>query len=305
MPIAHFGELMALLAATIFAWTSIFFTTAGQRLGVATLNLMRLLGAVILLGATHALVTGDLWPQAPLASILWIGLSGIVGLAIGDSALFRAFTLIGPRRGMLAMATAPVFTVVVAWLVLGETLGILALLGIAVVMGGVMLAVVGKDPGGGQFADLDRALLRRGYLLAMVAAAGQGLGSAFVKIGMAGGAVEVDPLAATFVRMAFAFVAYWALALPQHGLRTLLRPLRDRRGSLNLALATVLGPYLSVYLSIVAIRHAEAGIAQVFLGAVPIFVLLPAWLVYRDRPTVLAVVGVVLAVGGGAILFLR
>ena len=305
MPMAHFGELMALLAATIFAWTSILFMTAGQRLGVATLNLMRLLGAVILLGATHALVTGRLWPQAPLESILWIGMSGIVGLAIGDSALFRAFTLIGPRRGMLAMATAPVFTVVVAWLVLGETLGILALLGIAVVMGGVMLAVVGKDPGGGQFADLDRALLRRGYLLAMVAAAGQGLGSAFVKIGMAGGAVEVDPLAATFVRMAFAFVAYWALALPQHGLRALLRPLRDRRGSLNLALATVLGPYLSVYLSIVAIRHAEAGIAQVFLGAVPVFVLLPAWLVYRDRPTVLAVVGVVLAVGGGAILFLR
>ncbi len=303
--VPHAGELLAITAAMIFAWTSVFFTTAGQRLGVATLNLMRLLGAVVLLGATHALVTGRVWPEAPLASILWIGASGIVGLAIGDSALFRAFTLIGPRRGMLAMATAPVFTVIVAWQILGENLGPLALLGIAVVMGGVMLAVAGKDPGGGMFADPDRALLRRGYLLALVAAAGQGLGSAFVKIGMAGGSVPVDPLAATFVRMAFAFVAYWAVALPQHGLRKLLRPLRDRRGALNLGVATVLGPYLSVYLSILAIRHAEAGVAQVLLGAVPVFVLMPAWLVYRDRPAPLALVGVVIAVAGGAILFQR
>jgi drug/metabolite transporter (DMT)-like permease len=302
---AHFGELMALCAAMIFAWTSIFFTTAGKRLGVATLNLMRLLGAVILLGGTHWALSGRIWPEASLVSILWIGASGIVGLAIGDSALFRAFTLIGPRRGMLAMATAPVFTVVVAWVALGEALSALALFGIAVVMGGVMLAVLGKDPGGGEFADPARALLRRGYLLAMVAAAGQGFGSAFVKIGMAGGASEVDPLAATFVRMAFAFAAYWLVALPQHGLRSLLRPLRDRRGTLSLALATFLGPYVSVYLSIVAIRHAEAGVAQVLLGAVPIFVLLPAWLVYRDRPTPLALVGVVAAVAGGAILFLR
>ena len=301
----HFGELMALSAAMIFAWTSILFTTAGRRLGVATLNLMRLLGAVVLLGATHWIASGRPWPGAPLASILWIGASGIVGLAIGDSALFRAFTLIGPRRGMLAMATAPVFTVVVAWALLDEALGVMALLGIAVVMGGVMLAVAGKDPGGGQFADPDRALLRRGYLLAMVAAAGQGLGSAFVKIGMAGGEIQVDPLAATFVRMAFAFAAYWLAALPRHGLRRLLRPLRDVRGSLNLAAATLLGPYLSVYLSILAIRHAEAGVAQVLLGAVPIFVLLPAWLVYRDRPAPLALMGVLAAVGGGAILFLR
>ena len=68
---------------------------------------------------------------------------------------------------------------------------------------------------------------------------------------------------------------------------------------------TFLGPYLSVYVSIVAIRHAEAGVAQVLLGAVPIFVMGPAWLVYRDRPSPLALLGVVVAVAGGALLFLR
>jgi len=303
--VPHFGEWMAVLAALIFAGTSILFTTAGQRLGVTTLNLMRLLGAVLLLGATHLVLVGRLWPDAPLASILWIGASGIAGLAIGDSALFRAFTLIGPRRSMLGMASAPVFTVVAAWLLVGERLGPQALIGIATVMGGVVLAVVGRDPGGGPFAHLDRALIRRGYALATIGAAGQGLGSAFVKHGMAGGAVAVDPLSATLVRMVFAFAAYWVVALWRHDLRALLRPLRDRRGTASLALATVLGPYVSVYISILAIRYAEAGVAQVLLGAVPVFVLLPAWLVYRDRPSPLSLAGVVVAVAGGAILFLR
>ncbi len=303
--IPSFGEWMGVLAAMIFAWTSVFFTAAADRLGVTTLNFLRLLGGMLLLGVTNLLVFGQVWPEAPLASILWIGASGIVGLAVGDSALFRAFTLIGPRRGMLAMATAPVFTVVAAWFLVDESLGVQALAGIAVVMGGVMLAVLGKDPGGGRFADPDRALLVRGYTLGMIAAAGQGLGSAFVKMGMAGGAVEVDPLSATFVRMVFAWGAYWLLALPQHGVRKLLRPLRDRRGTLALVTATFLGPYLSVYISILALRYAEAGVAQVLLSAVPVFVLLPASFVYRDRPAPLAVIGAAVAVAGGAILFLR
>ena len=37
---------------------------AGQRLGVTTLNLLRLLGAVILLGTTHLILHGELWPEA-------------------------------------------------------------------------------------------------------------------------------------------------------------------------------------------------------------------------------------------------
>jgi drug/metabolite transporter (DMT)-like permease len=55
----------------------------------------------------------------------------------------------------------------------------------------------------------------------------------------------------------------------------------------------------------VAIRNTEAGVAQVFLGMVPIFVIAPAWIVYRDRPGVLSLIGVTMAVAGSALLFLR
>ena len=142
--VPHYGELAALLAAFIFAWTSVFFTAAGHRLGVTLVNLLRLPGAVLCLGLAHFAATGRIWPaDLDPAAQAWIGLSGIVGLAVGDSALFRSFTLVGPRRGMTVMALAPVFTVVVAWVLAGEHLGAQALTGIAVVIGGVMLATGG------------------------------------------------------------------------------------------------------------------------------------------------------------------
>ncbi|MFO7654037.1 MAG: DMT family transporter [Candidatus Krumholzibacteriia bacterium] len=314
-----YGESMAVLAAVIFAWTSVLFTTAGDRLGVTTVNLLRLPVATLCLGLTHVVVTGDLIPaQLGPRETFWIGLSGVVGLAVGDSALFRAFTLVGPRRGMMMMATAPVFTAVAAWLLLGERLGPQALAGIALVIGGVLLATARRDPGGGRYRNLAPALLRTGLLLALVAAAGQGLGSAFAKLGMTGAAAEaagaaaagvarpgVDPLGATLTRMFWASVAYWLFVVPRHRLPSLIAPLKDRRGALALAAAILLGPFVSVWISLVAIKHAEAGVAQVLLGTVPIFVILPAWLVYRDRPSPLALAGVGVAVGGGALLFLR
>ncbi len=304
----HYGEIMALLAAFIFSWTSIFFTTAGRRLGVTIVNLFRLPGAALCLTVTHRVVTGTWWPaDVALQDQLWIGLSGVVGLAIGDSALFKAFTLIGPRRSMTMMALAPVFTVIVAWSVLGERLALWALLGITLIIGGVITANSART-GTGTFGTLEKSVFRLGIMLALVGSLGQGLGSVLAKMGMMGtttGGTGLDPLGATLIRIFWATVCYWLVVLPRQNLADIRRRLQDRRGVGALVVAILMGPYISVWVSLVAIRNTDAGIAQVLLGMVPIFVVIPAWLVYRDRPSILSMAGIVAAVIGGALLFLR
>ncbi len=297
-----YGESMALVAAMLFAWTAVLFTAAGRRLGVTAVNLLRMPLGAVCLSLTHLALTGRPWPAGLHGSAqVWLALSGVAGLAIGDSALFHAFTTIGPRRGLMLMATAPVFTVVAAWFLLGERLGPLTLAGIVVVIGGVLLAVAGREPPtAGTFGDLSPAVLRAGLGWGLVAAAGQGLGSAFAKLGMH----DLDPLGATLVRMTWAAIVAWAFLLPSRRLRRAFGRLDDRRGLAALAGAILLGPFVSVWVSLVAIKNAPAGVAQVLLGTVPIFVILPAWLVYRDRPSALSLTGVVIAVAGGALLFL-
>lgn len=297
---------MAVIAAMIFAWTSVFFTTAGQRLGVPLVNLLRLPGAALCLGVVHLAVFGRLWPAnvTPLDQ-LWLGLSGVVGLAIGDSALFRAFTLIGPRRSMTMMALAPVVTVIMAWGLLAERLGPWSLTGIVVVIAGVILATRGRSAGRGRFASFAPGVLRSGILLASLAAVGQGAGSVLAKMGMTAAGGGVDPLGATLMRLTWAAAAYWLAVLPRLDLRAQLARLSDRRGTAALVVAILLGPFISVWISLTAIKHTAAGIAQVLLGMVPIFVVLPSWVVYRDRPAPASLVGIAVAVAGGALLFLR
>ena len=308
-PFPFFGEIMALTAALIFSWTSVFFTTAGRRLGVTTVNLLRLPGATLCLGTMHLILYGAIWPaNLAFQDQLWIGLSGIVGLAIGDSALFKAFTLIGPRRSMTMMALAPVYTTIIAWGLLGENLSWMALLGIVVVIAGVMTASLGRDKGTGDFGGLTRQVMRTGLLMALIGSVGQGVGSVLAKLGMTGiavGGAGVEPLAATLIRLTWATVFYWLIVVPRLDIRRTLRGLRDRRGVTALGVAILMGPFISVWISLVAIKNTEAGIAQVLLGMVPIFVVLPAWLMYRDRPSALSLFGIAIAVAGGALLFLR
>ncbi|MEN8006531.1 MAG: DMT family transporter [Candidatus Krumholzibacteriota bacterium] len=305
----YFGESMAILAALIFSWTSVFFTTAGQRLGVTTVNLLRLPGAALCLGSMHLFLYGSIWPPGVAwQDQMWIGLSGVAGLAVGDSALFKAFTLVGPRRSMTMMALAPVYTTVIAWGLLGEHLNLWAISGIVVIIAGVMTATVGKGNGTGEFGDLPRKVFRTGLLLALIGSLGQGVGSVLAKLGMTGataGSGGVEPLGATLIRLTWATAFYWLAVLPRLDVRGTLRGLRDRRGVTALTVAIIMGPFVSVWISLVALKNTEAGIAQVLLGMVPIFVVVPAWLVYRDRPSPLSLFGIAIAVGGGALLFLR
>ncbi len=300
---------MAILAALIFSWTSVFFTIAGHRLGVTTVNLLRLPAGTLCLALSHLALTGTLWP-AGLAwqDQLWLGLSGIVGLAIGDSALFKSFTMIGPRRGMTVMALAPVFTTIVAWSALGEHLHNWALVGMAIVILGVIIASLGHDGGQGRFANLPTKVLRWGLLLALVGSLGQGLGSVFAKLGLTGtssGSAGVSPLAGTLVRIAWASVAYWIVVLPRQNFHTMREKLQDRRGVAALVTGILMGPFISVWISLIALGNTQAGIAQVLLGTVPVFVVIPAWIVYRDKPSVVSMLGILTAVAGGALLFLR
>ncbi len=299
---SHRGEIAAVAVSLSWAWGSQLFTAAARRVGSHAVNFARLLLATALLGLTHLLASGRVWPAGvDAAAHGWLVASGVVGLALGDAFLFHAFATIGPRRSMLAYSTSPLFTAVAAYLLLDERLGPLALAGMALILAGVGLAAARRDEGGGPFRSPPRAVLRRGLLYGLAGAACQGLGAAFAKLGMA----ALDPLPATLVRMAWAALAMLAVTAARGEVAARLGSFRDRRALAPLLGAVVLGPFLGVWGSLFAFKHADAGVAAALIGTVPVTVLLPSWVVFRDRPSAGALAGAVLAVAGGAVLFLR
>ncbi len=298
---AFIGEIAALITSLCFAATATFFTLAGRQVGSVVVNRTRLVLAVVLLGATHWLVLGRPLPlDAAPARWLWLGASGVIGLAIGDAFLFQAFLWIGPRLTMLMMSLAPVITALLGWAFLGERLNALQVLGIGIALGGTAWVIAEQNPANG-----DRAPNRhfgRGLLFGLGAATGQAVGLILAKRGLVG---DFPALSGNVIRMTAATLALWTVTLLQGQAGPTVARLRARPQALRfLLLGAVSGPFLGVWASLFAIQHALVGVASTLMSLTPVWLLPIGWLVFRERFGRQAIFGTLLAILGVAILFL-
>ena len=93
------GEIAAVGTAMFFAMGSTLFTLAGRQAGASVVNRSRLLIATLLALSIHWITRGTLLPHAlSWEAWGWLALSGVIGLALGDDLLFRAYVAIGPAR---------------------------------------------------------------------------------------------------------------------------------------------------------------------------------------------------------------
>ena len=105
----------ALLTALLWALAALAFAGAGRRVGPLAVNLVRIPVALVLLASLHVYRFGTPWPaHLDATRAWWLGLSGVVGLAIGDLFYFHALTLLGARIGALLLSTWPVMSAAIA-----------------------------------------------------------------------------------------------------------------------------------------------------------------------------------------------
>jgi drug/metabolite transporter (DMT)-like permease len=299
------GELAALATSFFWSVTSLQFTLAGRRVGSPVVNRVRLLLAVLYLSLAHLVLQGELWPvgAAPYRW-LWLGLSGVVGLVLGDASLFQAFVVIGPRRAMLLMTLVPVITTGVAWIWLGEILRPVEILAVLLTVGGVAWVVSEQRGAGGRLVfpgDANRRTYALGVFLGLGGALGQALGLILSKQGLQG---DFSPLSATVMRMLVATVVIWLLATVQGRLRATRQALRDQRGLMYIIGGAVTGPFLGVWFSMIAVQNAPVGIASTLMALPPVILIpLTRW-IFDERITARAVVGTLIALTGVALIFL-
>ena len=94
----------------------------------------------------HYFVFGSFLPlDAGAEQWFWLGISGIVGFAIGDAMLFEAFVIVGARISMLLMSLVPILSALFAWLALGEILNSFEVFAICVTVAGIAWVVKDKN----------------------------------------------------------------------------------------------------------------------------------------------------------------
>lgn len=292
------GELSALLTAVLWSGTSVAFSGAAQRIGSLQLNINRLILATLFLFITIIITGASL--NLSSTQILYLSISGIIGLVIGDSFLFRAYQFIGPRHGMLLMSLAPAMTAIMAYFVLGEIVSLLGILGMFITIGGIVLVVSEKN----EFPTSKYKIDKTGIFLGVMAALGQAAGLIFAKFAFNIG--EINGFVATFIRIFSSLIVFFPLVLIAGKYRNPVKLYKADRKALNMTiLGSILGPYLGITCSLVAVAYTKVGIAATLMSTVPIIMLPVAVFVQKEKLTWRGVVGALLAVAGVAILFLH
>jgi drug/metabolite transporter (DMT)-like permease len=304
--IPDLGEIAALLTAICFSISSIFFTTAGRKFGPLVSNRLRLVIAVILLGIAHWVAFGRPFPlNAGIDRWYWLGISGIVGLAIGDLFLFQAYISIGPRLGLLFLSLSPAIASILAWFFLGEVLSMGKVLGIILTLAGIAWVVLESNQNTRAFTGNNPkspfTLSFQGIMAGLLAATGQAIGLVLAKIGLKG---DFSPLSGNVIRMTAAFLALWLVTIFQGDVISTVQRANDQKsGLLHLLVGAIFGPLIGVSLSLFAIQNTDVGIASTIIALPPIFLLPVGYFLLKEHISWRAIIGTIIAITGVGLLF--
>jgi drug/metabolite transporter (DMT)-like permease len=301
------GELAALCAAALWAVASILWTRLGRTHDAVALNLLKCVVAALFLSATLAILHGTPWPPGlDSSAFFWLGLSGLFGLTIGDSAYFLALQRLGPRKTLLIWSAAPGLSALLAWPVLGEPVHAVMLIGMALTLSGVTWVVLERSDEGNDtgLPSLHQSTTFWGLAFAAVALAGQASSNVLVKYGALLGGDSVGALEASIVRLAIGSlgIGFYLGALGR--ITGAIAPLRESSSRATALVAIFLGTFLGIWLMSYGVIHAEVGVAATLNSTSPLFVLpLVVWM-EGEKLTYRSVLGALVAVAGVAVLFL-
>lgn len=292
----HTGELAALATAFLWTGTALAFEQAAKRIGSMAVNILRLALALVFYCILSLLRYGTLLPQGfGSESWFWLSISGLVGFVFGDYCLFSAYALIGSRVSNLLMALAPPMAAFFGFLLIGELFTLKGILGMMVTLAGIITVVMTKP---GKRMNLNYSL--KGILFGIGAAVGQAVGLVFSKIGMK----SADPFAASQIRVIAGTIGFIFLFTVLRKWSKIVPAFTQPVNLGFISIGSLLGPFLGVSFSLMAVKHTSTGVASTIMALVPVLIIPPAILLLREKVTWRDLIGSLIAVAGVALFFL-
>ncbi|WP_031387879.1 DMT family transporter [Desulfonatronum thiodismutans] len=292
------AEILALCAALCWSFGGLIALVPARELGALPFNRLRMSMVFVML-ALAALVTGGWWSLTLEHSSVLV-VSAMVGIFLGDTALFAALRRLGPRRSGILFATNAPMTALLGILILGERMSPLTLVGCILVMIGVVMAIHFRSEAAARHAFEEvRGRLAVGVLIGLGAALCQAVSTIIAKPVLASG---VDPVAASALRVGTAALALSATLLLPSSMFHSPAKITPKIAGLT-ALSGLVGMALGMTFLLAALARGTAGVVSTLSATSPVLILPILWVATRQRPAGPAWLGAILAVIGAACIF--
>jgi len=285
MDITVVGVMAALGSAASWALGSILFRRLGDHLPPVALTFAKGITSVVLLGVAVAIIGFE---AIGINAWLLLILSGLLGIALGDTLFFLALNNLGAHAVVILFTLGQVLTVILAVFWLGEQPQPLDWAGISLILGGVTIVMWTRIGGEEGRTGLVGAIYG---LLSVIAMA--------VSIIIAKEALATTGrIQATFIRMAAGTIGIFVFGQATGQILSGLGTLRQPRffGFFLLSVAVV--TFGGFWLSLVAVANLDVAIANTLNATEPLFVLPLAAFLLKERITLPVVLGSLVTVGG-------
>lgn len=244
------------------------------------------------------------WVEMPTMAISSIHLailavSGIIGIAVGDSAYFASLKRIGANKTLLLESLAPPLSGVLALVALGSVLPLQSWLGVLLTTLAVTFVIFQPDASGEQTNW-------SGVGLGLLASVCQASGVVISHYALVAG--DLPPLLGALIRLSVGVLAVAMVIMlfeqkPFSSMRKHLRQL-TKSAFLWLLGAIFVGTFLALWLQQIALKHANPAIAQTLIATSPLFMLF-IYMLKGEKVTAKSIIGTLAAVGGISLFFLR
>lgn len=292
----YLGEFFAFLTALGWAFSSILFEAASKKSDSVTVNVIRLIIGIILLGATTLATRGVFFPtDSTIHNWTFLSISGIIGLFLGDIFLYESYVLIGARISMLFMTMTPLIVGLFGFIFLDEKLLPLQLLAMIITCAGVLLVVVKPKSDN----STGKKLSPKGIAFITTAVILEALGNIFTKIGARG----YDPSSSTQIRMICALGVFVFYLTFKRKWGRIIVSFFDKKLMVLVTLGTITATAGITFL-IAAFNLINTGVASTFSSISPIIVIPISIVVFKEKVTLREIAGAVISVLGIALFFL-
>ncbi len=289
------GQLAALATAVCWTICALCFEYSSKRIGSLPVNLIKMYLAFALFTVFAWIFRGRPFPtDASGSAWLWLGLSGMIGFVFGDLFLLKAIAMIGARTSMLVLALVPPITALMGFFLLSETIGLWHCLGMTITLGGVTTVILTRKSGSKKLKHPVK-----GLVYACIGMAGQAVGLVLSKHGMG----EYNAFSATQIRVLAGLVGCTLLLFHFKAWGKLMAAFKHVPAMQFTTIGTVFGPFIGVYLSLLAIQNTSTGVASTIMSIVPVLIIPFSVMLFKEKICIREIAGAVIAVTGTAIMF--
>lgn len=283
------GMAAALGSAASWAVGSVLFKQLSDHLSPIALTVAKGTAASVFLAAVLLVVGFEPIAADPLVMLI---LSGILGIAIGDTLFFMALQRLHAHAVVILFTLGQVLTVLLAVLLLGERPGMVEWIGMGLVVAGVT-AVLWV-----QLTDEENKL----SLVGIACGLSSVLAMSFSVIMCKDALESVGTVQATLVRMVAGTVSMTVVAYAIRRMKGALDPLSQPKVMVQYLGSVAVITFGGFWLSIVAIANADVAIANTLNSTEPLFVLPLAAFVLKEKITPPIIAASLVAVAGIALI---